>query len=264
LSCSLVGDRMFTDLFACQILKTRVHLTSYADACARILAAIHAQEFGYVAIANVHMVMTGYWQPEFQTIINQALLTTPDGMPLVWSLKLFGFKNATRVYGPDLMLHCCTMAAQEQIPVYLYGGRPATLQQLCQNLQAQFPNLAIVGTEAPPFREPTPEESQTTLHNIQQSGAKLVFVGLGCPKQEFWMRKYTDQLPAILLGVGAAFDFHAGAVSQAPRWMMGLGLEWAYRLSQEPGRLWKRYLVNNPAFVVLLLIQLLQVRLFAR
>lgn len=255
---------MFTDLPVCHILKTRVHLTSYGDACGRILAAIRAEEFGYVAIANVHMVMTGYWRSDFQTIINQALLTTPDGMPLVWSLKLFGFKQATRVYGPDLMLHCCAMAAQEQLPIYLYGSRPATLQKLQKNLQAQFPGLTIVGMEAPPFREPTTEEIRNTLTTIQQSGAKLIFVGLGCPKQECWMGKYTDQLPGILLGVGAAFDFHAGEVSQAPRWMMGLGLEWVYRLSQEPHRLWKRYLVNNPAFVVLLLYQLFWVRFFVR
>ncbi len=250
----------FVDLPHRHILNTRVHLTSYTDVGERLLEAIQKQQWGYVAIANVHMVMTGYWQTDFQQIINNALITTPDGMPLVWGLKLLGFKNATRVYGPDLMLHCCAIAEQENIPVYFYGSRPDTLEKLRQNLLTKFPNLAIVGAIAPPFRPLTPEEEQTTLNDIGQSGAKLIFVGLGCPKQERWMAKYTDQLPGILLGVGAAFDFHAGTVSQAPRWMMRLGLEWLFRLLQEPRRLWKRYVVNNAAFVALFIVQFVKVR----
>jgi N-acetylglucosaminyldiphosphoundecaprenol N-acetyl-beta-D-mannosaminyltransferase len=150
------------------------------------------------------------------------------------------------------------MAAREEIPVYFYGSRPETLASLSKNLTAKFPTLRIVGMEAPPFRPLTTAEAQLALQKICQSGAQIVFVGLGCPKQEQWMHKYTDQLPAILLGVGAAFDFHAGTVSQAPRWMMGLGLEWLYRLTQEPRRLWKRYVVNNSAFIVLFALQLLR------
>ncbi|MGB2926736.1 MAG: WecB/TagA/CpsF family glycosyltransferase [Limnothrix sp.] len=247
----------FTDIPERKILGTRINLTSYTDACERIFAAIGAEEYGYVAIANVHMVMTGYWHKKFQTIINQALLTTPDGMPLVLGLRWLGLPAATRVYGPDLTLHCCEKAAAEKTPVYFYGSRPETLNQLQINLLAQFPQLNIVGTDAPPFRALTPRETDAALQRIRQSGAKLVFVGLGCPKQEQWMHNYTDQLPAVLLGVGAAFDFHAGTVAQAPRWMMRFGLEWLYRLIQEPQRLWKRYVVNNSAFLLLFAMQLL-------
>ncbi|AFY36998.1 glycosyl transferase, WecB/TagA/CpsF family [[Leptolyngbya] sp. PCC 7376] len=251
----------FEELPQRHILRTRVHLTNYVDAGERILQAIRNNQSGYVAIANVHMVMTGYWNNEFQQIINNALLTTPDGMPLVWGLKLFGLQEASRVYGPDLTLHCCTIATRENMPVYFYGSRPETLDKLRQNLLEKFPELNIVGMVAPPFRALSAEEENLEIENIIQSGAKLVFVGLGCPKQEFWMAKHTDKLTAVLLGVGAAFDFHAGTVSQAPRWMMSLGLEWFYRLLQEPRRLWKRYVVNNMAFVVLFLIQFVRVRL---
>ncbi|BAW95487.1 glycosyl transferase, WecB/TagA/CpsF family [[Synechococcus] sp. NIES-970] len=234
-----------------QILKTRVYCLDYEQVWARIAAAIQEKTFGYGAIANVHMVMTGYWDLRFQGIINQALFTTPDGMPLVWGLRWLGCPQATRVYGPDLMLHCCAMAAQVNFPIYLYGSRPETLEKLQQNLLKKFPDLPIVGAEAPPFRSPTVAEAIATQERIQQSGAKLVFVGLGCPKQEKWMAENSPHLTAVLLGVGAAFDFHAGTVSQAPRWLMPLGLEWLYRLIQEPHRLWKRYLIHNGAFIVL-------------
>lgn len=255
---------MFSDLSHRTILKTRVHCTSYVNVCRRILGAIQTGEFGYVAIANVHMVMTGYWHKDFQQIINQALLTTADGMPLVWGLKQLGLPDATRVYGPDLTLHCCEMAAREQIPVYFYGSRPETLSKLRENLLTKFPDLQIVGMDAPPFRKLAIAETEVALENIRQSGAKLVFVGLGCPKQERWMHEHTAALPAILLGVGAAFDFHAGTVSQAPRWMMTLGLEWFYRLVQEPRRLWKRYVINNSAFILFFSLQLLRERLRAK
>ncbi|MEB3226277.1 MAG: WecB/TagA/CpsF family glycosyltransferase [Synechococcus sp.] len=248
---------VLTDIPQRPILKTRVHCLDYEKAWAVIAGAIAGGTFGYGAIANVHMVMTGYWDREFQEIINQALLTTSDGMPLVWGLKWLGCPQATRVYGPDLMLHCCAQAAQMKMPIYLYGSRPETLVKLQQNLLEKFPKLQIVGTEAPPFRPPTPAEAITTRERIQQSGAKLVFVGLGCPKQEKWMAANSPHLDAVLLGVGAAFDFHGGTVSQAPRWLMALGLEWCYRLVQEPRRLWKRYLLNNGAFILLFGWQLL-------
>ncbi|MBV5260459.1 WecB/TagA/CpsF family glycosyltransferase [Synechococcus moorigangaii CMS01] len=250
-----------TDIPQRQILKTRVHCLDYQQAWAMIVAAISQKASGYGAIANVHMVMTGYWDRNFQTIINQALFTTPDGMPLVWGLRWLGCPQATRVYGPDLMLHCCAMAAQSKFPIYLYGSRPDTLDTLQQNLLQKFPDLEIAGMEAPPFRPPTAAEAIATRERIQQSGAKLIFVGLGCPKQEKWMAENSPHLDGVLLGVGAAFDFHGGTVSQAPRWMMPLGLEWLYRLSQEPRRLWKRYFLHNGAFIVLFGWQLLRRRL---
>ncbi len=243
------------------ILGTKVNFTSYAETCQAIAQSIRQQEFGYVAIANVHLVMTGYWHRDYQQLINHAKLVTPDGMPLVWGLKLQGCSSANRVYGPDLTLACCELAAREKIPVYFYGSRAETLTQLTANLQQHYPDLNIAGWDAPPFRPLSPTEQAIALEKIRQSGAKLVFVGLGCPKQERWMAQCSEHIPAVLLGVGAAFDFHAGTVSQAPRWLMKLGLEWLYRLSQEPRRLWKRYLLNNPAFVLLFMGQLFSQKL---
>ncbi|MBD2019678.1 WecB/TagA/CpsF family glycosyltransferase, partial [Leptolyngbya sp. FACHB-36] len=182
----------------------------------------------------------------------------PDGMPLVWGLRWLGVPRQSRVYGPDLMLGLCQRAAREQIPIYLYGGAPAVLERLRSNLEEWFPGLAIAGTHAPPFRSLTPAEDAADIEQIRASGAAIVFVGLGCPKQERWMAQHHGRLPAVMVGVGAAFDFHSGRVSQAPRWMMARGLEWLYRLLKEPQRLWRRYLIYNPAFICLFGWQLFQ------
>ncbi|HEY9858210.1 MAG TPA: WecB/TagA/CpsF family glycosyltransferase [Candidatus Obscuribacterales bacterium] len=240
------------------ILNSRVDATSYEDACDRIQAWAEARNSCYVVAANVHVVMTAYWQRQYQEIINQAALVTPDGMPLVWALRSLGIKDQTRVYGPDLMLAWCDRAAQLQIPIYLYGGTELMLEKLQHNLAQQFPGLAIAGSYAPPFRSLTPEEEEADVQRINQSGAAVIFVGLGCPKQEEWMARQQGKVAAVMIGVGAAFSFHSGEVAQAPRWMMKVGLEWLYRFSQEPRRLWQRYCINNPAFVVLFGWQLLR------
>jgi len=239
-----------------QIINSFISVTSYDDACNQIERWARDRKSCYVIAANVHVVMTGFWQPSYQAIINQAVLVTPDGMPLVWGIRLLGIKHQTRVYGPDLMLACCDRAAQTQIPIYLYGGSESTLHRLKQRLQQQFPKLIIAGMHSPPFRALSVAEEATHVERIKASGAKLVFVGLGCPKQEEWMARQQGKLPAVMIGVGAAFNFHSGEVSQAPPWMMKLGLEWLYRLLQEPKRLWKRYLVNNPTFLMLFTLQL--------
>ncbi|XGV96118.1 MAG: WecB/TagA/CpsF family glycosyltransferase [Leptolyngbya sp. BL-A-14] len=243
------------------ILSTRVDATSYQDACDRIQAWATAKQSCYVVAANVHVVMTGYWQRSFQRILNGAVLVTPDGMPLVMGLRLLGVKQQPRVYGPDLMLAWCDRAAQTGMPIYLYGGTKPMLDTLQQTLQERFPGLIIAGSYAPPFRPLTLEEEKTDCDRIHASGAAVVFIGLGCPKQEEWMARQQGVLQAVMIGVGAAFSFHSGEVSQAPRWMMAWGLEWLYRFAMEPGRLWKRYLVNNPAFLILFGWQLLRDRL---
>jgi len=240
------------------ILQTVVHATSYQDACDRIIDWLSNLHYGYIVAANVHVVMTGYWRDDYQKILNSSLLLTPDGMPLVWGLRLLGIKEQSRVYGPDLMLYCCARAAQFKIPIFLYGGTLTTLSKLEYNLLDRFPNLVIAGTFPPPFRLLSPEEEENIRQKITASGAKIVMVGLGCPKQEEWMSRQQGKLDAILLGVGAAFSFHSQEISQAPRWMMKLGLEWSYRLLMEPRRLWRRYLINNPAFLVLFAVQLLR------
>ncbi|WP_363080222.1 WecB/TagA/CpsF family glycosyltransferase [Leptolyngbya sp. 'hensonii'] len=240
------------------ILGSRVDPTSYADACDLIQSWAEAGASRYVIAANVHVVMTAYGQPHFQEVLNRADLVTPDGMPLVWGLRLLGNKDQSRVYGPDLMLAWCDRAAKLGIPLYLYGSTIATLTKLRHNLEQQFPGLIIAGTHAPPFRPLSEVEEASDRDRIRASGARVILVGLGCPKQELWMARQQGRLPTVMLGVGAAFSFFSGEVSQAPRWMMGLGLEWLYRFGMEPGRLWQRYLIHNPTFMILFSWQLLK------
>jgi N-acetylglucosaminyldiphosphoundecaprenol N-acetyl-beta-D-mannosaminyltransferase len=243
------------------ILGTRIDATSYSDACDRIQYWVENHLYCYVVAANVHVVMTGYWHSAYRRIINGASLVTPDGMPLVWGVRLLGMTHQNRVYGPDLMLSWCDRAASLQIPVYLYGGKEKTLVRLRENLQELFPNLIIAGSYSPPFRPLTSQEEEEDRKRIHATGAKVVFVSLGCPKQEEWMARQQGKLNAVAIGVGAAFSFHGGEISQAPRWMMKFGLEWIYRLTREPKRLWQRYLINNPSFLFLFGLQFLRVKL---
>ncbi|MDJ0678342.1 MAG: WecB/TagA/CpsF family glycosyltransferase [Xenococcaceae cyanobacterium MO_167.B52] len=241
-----------------RIISTFIHNTSYQDACNRITHWVKNHTSCYIVAANVHVVMMGYWDRKYREILNNAELVTPDGMPLVWGMRLLGIKNQTRVYGPDLMMEWCDHAAKMGIPIYLYGGKTSTLEKLQNNLKQKFPNLIIAGTHAPPFRPLTEQEETEDRERIHHSGAKVVFVGLGCPKQEQWMARQKNKLQTVMIGVGAAFSFHSGEVDQAPRWMMKIGFEWLYRFSQEPKRLWQRYLINNPAFVALFIWKLLK------
>ncbi len=240
------------------IIGTRLDATNYTDACNRIQAWVNSGLSCYVVAANVHVVMSGYWKSAYRRLINNASLVTPDGMPLVWALRLLGIKQQTRVYGPDLMLAWCDRASRTGIPIYLYGGTPTTLDKLQENLKKRFPDLIIAGSYSPPFRPLTGEQEALDRERIHKSGAKVVLVALGCPKQEEWMSRQQGYLNAVMIGVGAAFRFHSGEVSQAPRWMMGMGLEWLYRLCSEPGRLWQRYIINNPCFLILFAWQLVQ------
>ncbi|WP_019500204.1 WecB/TagA/CpsF family glycosyltransferase [Pseudanabaena sp. PCC 6802] len=249
------------------IISTCVHTTSYADACDRIQSWIAARQSCYIVAANVHVVMTAYWDRAYQSILDRAALVTPDGMPLVWGLRLLGQSQQQRVYGPDLMLAWCDRAADLGLPIYLYGGSDRALALLETKLKQQFPKIAIAGSYAPPYIDlrdldmtspDLPTWLESDINCIRDSGAAVVFVGLGCPKQEYWMAKVQSHLNSVAIGVGAAFDFHSGQVSQAPRWMMKIGLEWLYRFSQEPGRLWRRYLINNPVFIILFIFQLLK------
>ena len=245
------------------ILATQVHATTYKDTTSRIIIWASNKTSCYVVAANVHVVMTAYWQLRYQQIINGAALVTPDGMPLVWALRLLGVAGQPRVYGPDLMLELCEKAATEGIPIYLYGGTEAVLAKLQTNLKQRFPTLAIAGVHSPPFRLLTSAEESNDIDRIHDSGAGIVLVGLGCPKQEEWMARQQGLLQAVMVGVGAAFSFHSGDVSQSPRWMMKLGLEWLYRFAMEPRRLWRRYLVNNPAFIILFGLQLCKNQFFS-
>jgi N-acetylglucosaminyldiphosphoundecaprenol N-acetyl-beta-D-mannosaminyltransferase len=206
---------------------------------------------GYICAANVHMIMEGYDSPEFQGMVNGADIVTPDGMPLVWMLKGFGFTGQQRVYGPDLLLCVCEAAEKAGISIGMLGSTVAVLDKLKRNLELRYRDLRIAYMHAPPFRTLSSAEIDLIAHDVQDSGTKILFVGLGCPKQERWMARNKEKMPAVMLGVGAAFDFHAGTLPNAPRILKQLGLEWLFRLSMEPKRLWKRYVFNNPRFVAL-------------
>lgn len=228
---------------------------------ASVLAAIEtASARGpktHVCFATVHGVMEALRDPAVLRAYNRGL-TVPDGMPLVWLGRLRGHPEVARVYGPDMTLLLCEEAARKGWGCYFYGGAPGVAEVLGERLMARFPGLRVAGVESPPFRRLTDEEDAAAVARINASRADLVFVGLGCPKQELWMAAHGDRLEApVLLGVGAAFDFHTGRIAQAPRWMMRVGLEWLFRLSQEPRRLWHRYLVLNALFVVHATLQLL-------
>jgi N-acetylglucosaminyldiphosphoundecaprenol N-acetyl-beta-D-mannosaminyltransferase len=229
-------------------------------AAQQVLAWAQAGESRTVCAANVHMAMEAHDDPTFAQVVNGADLVLPDGMPLVWGLRLLGVQGATRACGPDLTLEVCQRAAQEGLPVGFHGARPEVLAALCANLQRRFPGLTISYAQSPPFRPLTNAEAAHSLAALQASGARILFVGLGCPRQEQWMAAHRGHIPAVMLGVGAAFDFHAGTLRQAPRWMQRSGLEWAFRLAQEPSRLWKRYAKHNPRYLALLGLQALRGR----
>ena len=245
-----------------RILGMRVDATSYEEATRRVLAWARGGESRYVCVANVHMVMEAYDDSRYRALVNAADLVTPDGMPLVWVLRRLGVRGQERVYGPELTLRVCAAAAREGIPVGFYGGAPEVLEKLVEKLKARFPGLRVAYAYSPPFRSLTPEEDARIVEAINASGARILFVGLGCPKQERWMAEHRGRVKAVMLGVGAAFDFHAGRVPQAPAWMQRLGLEWFFRLLMEPKRLWRRYAKHNPRFVVLAALQLLGLRRF--
>ena len=233
------------------ILGTRIDATSYADATERVLAWAKEGASRVVVAANVHTVIEARDDVSFQETVNAADLVTPDGVPLVWVLRKRGVKDSQRVYGPDLTLAVCEAAAEREIPVGFYGSTPEVLDDLVANLERRFPTLRVVYRYSPPFRSLTPEEETQTVQAIRASGARVLLVGLGCPKQERWMLAHRGTIPAVMLGVGAAFDFHAGRTRQAPRWVMGAGLEWAFRLLVEPRRLLRRYVRVVPKFMVL-------------
>ena len=219
-------------------------------AVAEIGRWIASGERHYVCITGVHGVIESQRSPDLKEIHNRSGLTTPDGMPMVWASHWAGAKDVTRVYGPDLLLSVCGLAAREGWRMYFYGGGEGIPERLADRLVEQFPGLQVAGTFSPPFRPLQPEEATAIVDRINASRADIVWVGLSTPKQERWMAENRPRLEAAaLIGVGAAFDIHAGTLPQAPKWMQQRGLEWMYRLIREPRRLWRRYLRNNPRFV---------------
>jgi len=243
------------------ILGVGISAINMATALEIIEKWITEQSPHYVCVTPVHSVMDCQHSPALRHIQNASGLSTPDGMPLVWLSRLKGFRHVERVYGPDLMLALCERSAAKGYRHFFYGGAEGVPEQLASVLQKRFPGLQVAGTFSPPFRPLTPEEDEQIVQIINKAAPDVVWVGLGSPKQEYWMAEHVGRLTApVLIGVGAAFDFLTGRKPQAPRWMQRAGLEWLFRLLTEPRRLWRRYLINNPLFLALVALQALGVR----
>jgi exopolysaccharide biosynthesis WecB/TagA/CpsF family protein len=238
------------------VLGVLVDAVDYDHAVEAILDAAQAGRGFSVSALAVHGVMTGVLDREHRYRLNHLDLLAPDGQPVRWAMRLlYGTRLKDRVYGPQLMLEVCRRATIERLSIYLYGGTREILDDLWRNLLLRFPDLIIAGAEPSKFRKLTPAEKEGVASRICSSGASIVFVGIGCPRQEVWAYEFTPLVSRPVLAVGAAFAFHAGRVPQAPAWMQDAGLEWLFRLSCEPRRLWKRYLFLNPAYLFLLALQ---------
>jgi N-acetylglucosaminyldiphosphoundecaprenol N-acetyl-beta-D-mannosaminyltransferase len=244
------------------ILGVGVSVINIEMALRTIEGWIARRERHYVCVTPAHMIMDCYHQPVLKRITNHSGLTTPDGMSIVWLLRLKGHHHVKRVYGPDLMLALCERSRQLGYRHFFYGGAPGVVDELEINLLARFPGMRVAGTYTPPFRPLTVEEDQEVVDRIISSQADIVWVGISSPKQERWMAEHVNRLNSpVLIGVGAAFDFLSGRKKQAPRWMQRCGLEWFFRLTMEPRRLWPRYR-QYPKFSLLILAQLLRLRRF--
>lgn len=233
-----------------RVLGASIDVLDPVEAVERINSWAQARESRYVCICNAHSVVTTRQDGALQKAIAEADMATPDGAPVAWMLRRQGALRQRRVSGPDLMIDYCALAAGRNESIFLYGSTPKTLADLQAKLLDQWPSLKIAGAISPPFRPLTDEEDAADVERINESGAVTVWVSLGCPKQEVWMAAHRGRVRAVMVGVGAAFDFHAGTVRRAPPWMRDHGFEWLHRLLSEPHRLWRRYLVTNTAFMV--------------
>ncbi len=246
----LTANWAFTNPKRVDILGVQVSAIDMGMALETVETWIDSGTSNYICVTGVHGVMESQRDAGLLEIHNRAGLVTPDGMPLVWLSRMRGLKYVQRVCGADLLLACAERAASRGWGFYLYGGAPGVAELLSRRLCARFPGLRVVGCYSPPFRLLTPKEDQELIDRINDAAPDVVWVGLSTPKQERWMYAHVQRLnSAVLVGVGAAFDFHAGLKRRAPTWMQRSGMEWAFRLLTEPRRLWLRYLTNNPEFV---------------
>ena len=234
---------------AVRVVSLDVNVVQFESLVRQLHELREAGRAGYVCFSTVHMVMESHDSPEFGEKVNGADIVVPDGMPLVWMQKLQGRKDANRVRANDLMMRLMQYAAANHLKVGFYGGKPEVIDAIKVRAAAELPQLKIVYAYSPPFRPLTEEEDERIVREINAANPDFLFMGLGCPKQETWMAAHRDRLSSIMLGVGASFDFYAGNVKESPQWLGRLGLEWLYRLTQEPRRLWRRYLILNPRFM---------------
>jgi N-acetylglucosaminyldiphosphoundecaprenol N-acetyl-beta-D-mannosaminyltransferase len=252
-----LSSSLKSDLPVKRLIVSPVTALPFEVQIATILKWASRHESRVVCAANVHMLTEAYHQPAFATVLEEADLVTPDGMPLVWMMRLMGVREQDRVAGPDMMLALSRLAPLQNISIFFLGCEKEVLARMRERLESDFPNLQIAGMDPLPFRPLTQAEDDALIQKIHKSGAGLVFVALGCPKQEYWMAQHKGKIQAVMIGLGGAFPMFAGIHKRAPRWMQKLSLEWLYRLIQEPGRLLGRYWNSNTLFIWLALKQLL-------
>lgn len=240
-----------------QVVGAQIDVISWDEVLRKISRWSLLRESRYVCICNVHSVVTAAQYQKFDRVVNEADMATPDGAPIAWMLRRLGHTEQKRINGPDLMWRYCEQAQSRDESIFIYGSTEKTLALLKVKLHTAFPTLKIAGTYSPPFRPLTPDEDTAIVVKINESGAGVVFVSLGCPKQEMWMAAHRGLIHAVMIGVGAAFDYHAGTIKRASKWMQVYGLEWLYRLLSEPRRLFKRYFVTNTIFILLAAKQLI-------
>lgn len=244
------------------VLGAKISVTNLKDATSYVEDCIKGRRKTYICIAPVSTIVDAQENDEYRKIINNSGMTTPDGMPLVWLGRLKGERTIGRTYGPDFMLALCEKGQKRGYKHYLYGGEESTCDLLKSVLEKKFPDIDIIGQHTPPFRPLHAQEDGKVIDEINRQNPDILWVGLGSPKQDYWMYEHRDKLNApVMIGVGAAFDFIAGIKRQAPRWMQKCGLEWFFRLCCEPKRLWKRYLIGNTRFIYLLIKHAIKSRL---
>lgn len=233
-----------------KVVSMRTDVTTLSSSVGKVIGLSRYKRGAYVCVSNVHMCMETLDDRNFRSVVNSADLVIPDGRPISWAQKLLGYSNAEQVRGQDIMNEICRLSGKESLTIGFYGGESdEVLAQVVSNLESTFPDIKIAYTYSPPFRPLTSDEDEQVVKEINDLGVDVLFVGIGCPKQERWMAEHKDRVQCVMLGVGAAFDFISGSKKHAPRWMQKVGLEWLFRLVSEPRRLWKRYLKQNPRFV---------------
>ncbi|MUG93012.1 WecB/TagA/CpsF family glycosyltransferase [Scytonema sp. UIC 10036] len=242
------------------IAGSKITIISFLDTVQRVIEWAEKREARYVCLANAHMIMLAYDSQKFWKTLNTSDLITPDGMSIVWSLRILGKKNQEQICGRDLTLSVCNEAALRKISVGFYGSSQKVLTALVTNLKQVYPTLDIAYVYSPPFRSLSSQEEEIILQDIKNSGISILFVGLGCPKQEYWMEKHKKYFSGVMIGIGAAFDFLSGFKPCPPLWMQKVGLEWFFRLCLEPRRLWYRNFWYSPRFVIIFIRQVLQMR----
>jgi N-acetylglucosaminyldiphosphoundecaprenol N-acetyl-beta-D-mannosaminyltransferase len=231
------------------ILDVPVANLDYDGVVDKVIGWTRSNKHRYIGVCNVHSITSSTWDSRLREALRCSDMNTADGMPLVWMQKLLGYGQASRVYGPTLMLKILEKAASRGLRMAFYGGHPDRLSILIHNLTEKFPGINIVEAISPPFRPLNPVEDATYTRMLKDAHPDIIWVGIGCPKQEVWMREHSRKIPGVMIGVGAAFDFHAGAVLQAPWFVQKVGMEWFFRLCCEPRRLFKRYISTNPVFM---------------